>query len=82
MERVNAMSGALPDPDIKIADFWETTYLPHLKRNAKPSTLHGYKKIWDGHLFAAFAGTNLRDYHTHHATLFLTHTLPQRGGLL
>jgi integrase len=72
MERVNALAGTLCDADTKIADFWETVYLPHLERNAKASTLHGYKKIWESHLSAPFAGINLRDYQTHHATRFLT----------
>jgi hypothetical protein len=72
MERGNALAGTLSDADTKIADFWETVYLPHLERNMKASTLHGYKKIWENHLSAAFAGINLRHYHTHHATRFLT----------
>jgi len=44
MERVNAMSGTLPDADLKAADFREQTHLPYLERNTKASTLHGYRK--------------------------------------
>jgi integrase len=78
MERVNANAGTLPEADIKIADFWTTVYLPHIERNTKASTIHGYKKIWEGHLSAAFAGFNLTDYQTHQATRFLT-ALADRG---
>jgi integrase len=78
MERVNANAGTLPEADIKIADFWTTVYLPHIERNTKASTIHGYKKIWEGHLSAAFAGFNLTDYQTHQAMRFLT-ALADRG---
>jgi integrase len=78
MERVNANAGTLPDADISVATFWETVYLPQIERNTKPSTIHGYKKIWEGYLATAFAGVNLTDYHTHHATRFLT-SLAERG---
>jgi integrase len=78
MERINALAGAQQDSDTKITDFWETVYLPHLERNAKASTLHGYKKIWESHLLAVFTGIDLRDYHTHHATRFLT-SLAEKG---
>jgi len=81
MERVNALAGTTPDADVKIADFWEETYLPHIERNAKASTIHGYKKIWESHLCAAFAGVSLRDYHTHHATRFLTSLAERHLGV-
>ncbi len=62
MERVNANAGTLPETDIKITDFWQTVCLPHIERNTKASTIHGYKKIWQGHLSVAFAGLNLTEY--------------------
>jgi hypothetical protein len=36
-----------------------TTYLPHVERNTKASTIHGYKAIWRQHLSVAFARINL-----------------------
>jgi hypothetical protein len=75
---VNANGGTLPDADIKIADFWMTVYLPHIERNTKASTIHGYKKSGEGHLSAAFAGLSLTDYETHQATRFLA-ALADRG---
>ncbi|MBZ5679194.1 MAG: hypothetical protein LAO24_03700 [Acidobacteriia bacterium] len=66
---------------ISEADSWRTVYLPHLERNTKASTIHGYKKIWEGHFAAAFAGLNLKDYQTHHATRFLTALAERRLGV-
>jgi len=78
MELINATSGMAPDSDIKIADFWESTYLPHLERNTKASTFHGYRKLWDNPLKLHFFGFKLKEYQTHHATQFLT-SLAERG---
>ena len=75
---MNANGGTLPDADIKIADFWMTVYLPHIERNTKASTIHGYKKSGEGHLSATFAGLSLTDYQTHQATRSLT-ALADRG---
>ncbi len=80
MEGVNALAGTMPDADVTIVDFWEQTYLPHIERSTKASTIHGYKAIWRQHLSAAFAGINLRDYQTHHATRYLTTLAERRLG--
>jgi len=77
MEQINALAGTAPEAEITIANFWEQTYLPHVERNTKASTIHGYKAIWRQHLSGAFAGFNLTDYQTHHATRYLT-TLAER----
>lgn len=76
MDRINKISGT-PDPDapeddLKIADFWEATYLPHLKSDVKPSTLNGYEKIWKGVLSAEFNEKTLKQYQTKTGTQFLT----------
>jgi len=72
MEKVNGESGVTQQADISVTDFWDTVYLPHVEKTTKPSTLSGYKAIWRQNLAAVFAGFNLRDYHTHHATRYLT----------
>jgi integrase len=79
MQRVNAMSGKLPEQDTRIADFWEEIYLPHLQKTVKASTLNGYLKVWNHHLSPAFAGQTLKDYQTHQATALLTNLVD--GGL-
>jgi integrase len=78
MEKVNSESGVTQHGDISVTDFWDTIYLPHVEKTTKPSTLSGYKAIWRQHLSAVFAGFNLRDYQTHHATRYLT-SLADKG---
>jgi integrase len=78
MERVNSIQGTTSESDMSVSDFWETVYLPHIEKNTKASTIHGYKQIWKHNLSSAFAGVSLRDYQTHHATQYLTR-LAERG---
>jgi integrase len=80
MERINALTGAAPEAEITVSDFWEQVYLPHVERNTKASTIHGYKAIWRQHLSVAFAGTNLADYQTHDATRYLTSLAERQLG--
>ena len=78
MEKVNSEGGMTQQNDISLSDFWDTVYLPHIEKTTKASTLHGYKAIWRQNLSAVFAGHDLRDYQTHHATRYLT-SLADRG---
>jgi hypothetical protein len=78
LDRVNAESGSVPKVDVPVTEFWQTTYLPHLERTTKASTLHGYKKLWTQHLALHLAGFTLREYETVNATRFLT-SLAERG---
>jgi integrase len=78
MERVNADSGGVAQVDVPVTEFWERTYLPHLERTTKASTLHGYKKLWGQHLALHLASFKLREYKTVDATRFLT-SLAERG---
>lgn len=55
-----------------ITEFWKSTYLPHVERNAKPSTVHGYKKLWGCYLAEEFPGKTLSEFHTADATRLLT----------
>src|ERR1019366_340323 len=71
MERVNADSGSVAQVDVPVTEFWERTYLPHLERTTKASTLHGYKKLWGQHLVLHLASFRLREYKTVDATRFL-----------
>jgi integrase len=76
MDRVNKLSGTsdpdAPKDDLKIADFWEQTYLPHLEAEVKASTLNGYKKIWKSVLSKEFGEKTLKQYQTKMGTQFLT----------
>jgi integrase len=72
LDRVNAEAGSVTEVDITVTDFWQTTYLPHLERTTKASTLHAYKKLWGQHLALHLAHFTLREYKTVDATRFLT----------
>ena len=45
-----------------ITDYWESEYLPTIKAGLKPSTVEGYKDIWEQHLKSHFAGRTFTDY--------------------
>src|SRR5437870_5015678 len=58
------VQGTQPTLDTKalITDFWEQTYVPFIEENKKPSTVNGYKQIWNQHLKAHFTGKTLYEY--------------------
>jgi integrase len=57
-----------------VAEFWEKTYLPFIESNdnLKPSTVYGYRQVWNKHLKAHFGTLQFSDYKTHMMTNFLT----------
>jgi integrase len=78
LNRINTDGGCVAPVDFPVTEFWQTTYLPHLERTTKASTLHGYKKLWSQHLALHLAGFTLRKYGTVDATRCLT-SLAERG---
>src|SRR6476469_8956716 len=46
-----------------VVEFWDGVYLPFIEsnNNVKPSTLHGYKQVWNQHLKSHFNTVNLSD---------------------
>jgi integrase len=80
MQGVNAaQSNGTPQQDMSIADFWEQRYLPYCeevvqltgKARKKPSTVRGYKQIWNQHLKAHFGKVTLQGYEPFMGTQFL-----------
>jgi integrase len=73
--------------DMPIADFWEQNYLPYCeeivkltgKPRKKPSTVRGYKQIWNQHLKAHFAKLTLRQYEPRLGTRFLSSLTSTQG---
>ena len=59
-------------PETTITAFWKDHFLPYAESNLKPSSVHGYKKLWKGELEAHFEGRDLAGYKTHHGSAFLT----------
>lgn len=73
MATINAQEPGQPAPtDITIAGFWDQIYWPFISDNLKPSTVHGYKQIWDQHLKPHLGTRTLRDYRTPDGNIFLT----------
>jgi integrase len=80
MQTVNArQANGTPRQDISIVDFWEQRYLPYCeeiveltgKARKKPSTVRGYKQIWNQHLKAHFRKISLQGYEPFMGTQFL-----------
>jgi integrase len=57
-----------------VVEFWDKVYLPFIEstNNLKPSTVHGYKQVWNQHLKLHFGTLYLTDYKTHLMSNFLT----------
>ncbi|MGE5052541.1 MAG: tyrosine-type recombinase/integrase [Acidobacteriota bacterium] len=51
-----------PTTETLITDYWEKNYLPTINAGLKPSTVEGYKDLWDKHLKAHFTGCTFRGY--------------------
>jgi integrase len=75
MMGVNASAGTHPQenaPDVSVVDFWNDTYLPWLEKEKRPSSVRGYKTIWQKHLEPHFKGRSLREYRTFQGSGFLS----------
>jgi len=64
-------------PETMVFDFYSETFLPWAEDNLKPSSVHGYKKLWDGVLKVHFAGRTVQGYKTHHGSEFLSGLAPR-----
>ena len=71
MRTVNAASGQANEQDMRVVDFWKQYYLPFVEQNMKPSTVMGYKQIWNQHLKAHSGEMTLQCYRTHVGSQFL-----------
>jgi integrase len=69
IERAEPSNGSATS-DMRVTDFWEQVYLPYLEEivtltgqpRRKPSTVRGFKQIWNQHLKRHFGTGTLRDY--------------------
>jgi len=75
--RINADSR--PQMEVLVTDFWDQTYLPFIQANRRPSTVDGYRQLWEGQLKPHFAQRSLSEYQTHHAHEFLTKLAARYG---
>ncbi len=73
--------------DMPVSEFWEHRYLPYCeeivkltgKPRKKPSTVRGYKQIWNQHLKGHFANCTLQEFEPHMGTQFLQSLTSTQG---
>ena len=71
MHSVNNGSFA-PERIVTLSDFVERVYLPWVEQHKRPSTLKGYRDIWQDHLNARCGKMWLKDTRTYHVQGWLT----------
>jgi integrase len=95
MQTINVQqaSGRTAAKDTLITDFWEQKYLPYCDatdektkleqkykgKGMKPSTVRGFKQIWNQHLKAHFAKFTLQGYQPDYARRFLASLKTSQG---
>src|SRR5260370_11882061 len=67
-----ALRSEAPAPVLTVGAFWESTYLPWVKKNKRFSTLRGYEGVWKLYVKAELAHHPLDSYRTIDASEFLT----------
>jgi integrase len=72
MREVNAQTPTTPSTALTVVEFWQSTYLPFITANLKPSTVSGYTQVWEQHLKRHFGTLLLKDYKTPMGSLLLT----------
>jgi integrase len=87
MAKIKAAIPDTPSTDMKIVDFWPL-YLKHYSEDIvpltgttrmRPSTIRGYKQIWDQHLKNHFGNMTLREYTPDHGMNFLNSLAGTQG---
>ncbi len=73
LKEVNSDNGvAALVADVTVGEFWESTYLPWVKKNLRASTLEGYQKTWNLYLKDQLASWKMREYRPHHGSKLLS----------
>jgi len=65
-------------PEVMVFDFYADTFIKWAEDNLRPSSVYGYRKLWDGVLKVHFAGRTLQGYKTHVASEFRPALGPRR----
>jgi integrase len=60
-----------PESTMTVAGFIENEYLPWTERSKRPSTVKGYKDIWNYHVKVRIGNVTLRDFRPHDGTRLL-----------
>jgi integrase len=64
-------------PRATVAEFWDKEFVPYIDGALKPSTCHGYRKLWESTLKNHFDGQFLADYKTRDGSALLTSLAPK-----
>lgn len=65
------VTNANPERVLTIGEFVERVYFPHIEQHKRPSTLKGYRDMWENHVKAQCAGDWLKDVRTFHVQRWL-----------
>jgi integrase len=73
--------------DMRVVDFWEHHYVPYCaeiipktgRPRKRPSTMKGYKQVWNQHLKDHFGAITLQKYQPHMGTKFLDSVTATQG---
>jgi integrase len=65
------VTNANPERVLTIGEFVERVYFPHIEQYKRPSTLKGYRDMWENHVKAQCAGDWLKDVRTFHVQRWL-----------
>ena len=69
-----------PAPSLTVGAFWDSTYLPRVKKNKRFSTLRGYEYVWKLYVKAELATIPIDSYRTIDAREFLTGLTARLNG--
>ena len=61
------ITNATPGRVLTMSEFVDRVYFPHIQNHKRPSTIKGYKDIWNNHAKAQCADAWLKDVRTFHA---------------
>ena len=78
LERRNRQSVS-PLTVTTLEDFYGRVYLPFIRENKRPSTIHGYRQIWDAYLKQRCGPAWLRDVRTYHIQAWLNQIAKECG---
>jgi integrase len=63
MDQLN-MTGFTPEAGISLGQFVEEIYLPYVAEQLRPSTLKGYRDLWENHVRGQVKQVRVRDFKT------------------
>jgi len=69
-----------PESAMTVADYGDNYWLPWVREKCKPSTVSGYKFVWESYLAPRLQTIRLRDFRTHDAANILADLHRSKGS--